>query len=188
MLLIIGVHVKKEIMIFRRLAVSDFSLLLKWLKEPHVKAWWDKEIEWTSELIQEKYDTYVQGYKLEKGKRKKIDAYIICIDDTSIGYIQAYNAYDFERSIPLIGLPQSLAAIDMCIGAKEYLGKGIGSQALKEFLEFFCNHNYAFIFVDPEKENSAAIKMYEKVGFKKIRDDKSSDEVWMLYECSHRKC
>lgn len=72
---------------FEPLAESHFPLLLKWLTTPHVKAWWDKDIHWTADLIQEKYNSYVKGFKLQERVPKKIDAYIICADTTPVGYI-----------------------------------------------------------------------------------------------------
>lgn len=105
---------------FRCLSEADFTLLLKWLEEPHVKAWWDPEIQWTLDLIKEKYGSYVKGYKLYGNVRKSINAYIICIDEVPIGYIQLYNVYDFARSIPLTGLPDSLGAFDVFIGEKTF--------------------------------------------------------------------
>ncbi|WP_017442827.1 hypothetical protein [Rickettsia gravesii] len=83
---------------------------------PHIKLWWDKDIEWGLELIEQKYSSYVRGYKLENNEPKN-NAYIIEADRTSIGYIQIYNAYDFEHSDPLINLPSKLAALDYFFNA-----------------------------------------------------------------------
>jgi aminoglycoside 6'-N-acetyltransferase len=107
--------------IFKSLCEADFTLLLKWLEAPHVKGWWDQDIQWTPELIQEKYMDCVKGYKLEHGITKPISAYIIYVDNIPIGYIQTYNPYDFERSTPLTGLPHSLAALDIFIGEEPFL-------------------------------------------------------------------
>ena len=89
-------------------------LFLKWLEMPHR---WDKDIEWSLELIAQKYSSYVRGYKLENNEPKNIHAYIIEADHTPIGYIQIYNAYDFERSDPLINLPSKLTALDYFFNA-----------------------------------------------------------------------
>ncbi|MGD0465923.1 MAG: GNAT family N-acetyltransferase [Gammaproteobacteria bacterium] len=166
---------------FKSLQKSHFPLLLKWLKTPHIKAWWDPGLKWTKKLIQEKYGNYVYGYKLENNIPKKIHAFIIEIDKQPIGYIQVYDAYDFHRSVPLKNLPKSLAAFDIFIGQKEYLNKGIGSKVIKLFLESFCKSKYKYIFVDPDHNNIAAIKAYEKAGFKKIEEQlEESKEIWML--------
>jgi RimJ/RimL family protein N-acetyltransferase len=179
---------------FSHLAESHFPLLLKWLETPHVKTWWSidqslqrvgKEKEegekWTSSSIQEKYANYVKGYKLENGVNKPIQAYIIFVDTIPIGYIQIYNAYAFPRSKPLIGLPLDLAAFDVLIGEESYLKRGIGTMVIMQFLKEY-GAPYAYIFVDPECTNFAAIRAYEKAGFKKIKDQPDSDEVWMLRE------
>ncbi|MCX4083861.1 GNAT family N-acetyltransferase [Rickettsia hoogstraalii] len=213
---------------FTPLSTSHFSLLLKWLEMPHVKLWWDEDIKWSLELIEQKYSSYVRGYKLENNRYlskpayreefkgytehstaayidnradastvtsklpleakfekisnepKNIQAYIIEADRIPIGYIQIYNAYDFERSSPLINLPSKLAAIDFFLGEVEYLNKGIGLLALKNFLENFIDKQYTHILVDPDRKNIAAIKTYEKAGFKIIQNNKN--ETLMLKE------
>lgn len=52
---------------------------------------------WTPELIQEKYGTYVHGYKIEGDIKKQIFPYIITVEGQKIVYIQFHNAYDFPR-------------------------------------------------------------------------------------------
>ncbi len=84
------------------------------------------------------------------------------------------------RSSPLINLPSKLAAIDFFLGEAEYLNKGIGLLALKNFLENFIDKQYTHVLVDPDRKNIAAIKTYEKAGFKIIKTNK--DEVLMLKE------
>jgi len=165
---------------FTPLQESHFPLLLKWLEEPHVKEWWDPEVKWTLESVQAKYTTYVKGYKLVDGARKEIHGFIICVDTIPVGYIQTYNAYEHPRSVPLADLPPSLMAFDIFIGETDYLGKGIGSLALKTFLEDFSKELYAYAFADPDKKNLAAIKAYERAGFRKIIDNSETDEIWML--------
>ncbi len=169
---------------FKPLLESHFPLLLKWLEKPHVKTWWDPDILWTEEQIRNKYRSYVQGYKLENGVVKTIHAFIIEADDHPIGYIQVYNAYDFPRSSPLSDLPEYLAAFDILIGDQEYLSKGIGSLALTLFWGTFFKGNYQAVFADPDRRNIAAIRAYEKAGFKKMKENPATNETWMLKDLS----
>lgn len=166
---------------FKSLCESDFTLLLKWLEAPHVKAWWDQDIQWTPQLIQAKYGDYVKGYKLENGVAKKINSYIIYVDEMPIGYIQIYNAHDFARSKPLQRLPRSLAAFDVFIGEESYLKRGIGSKAIQEFLDNNV-YWYTHIFSDPDSRNTQAIRAYEKAGFKKIVEQADTGQIWMILE------
>jgi len=160
------------------LSTSHFSLLLTWLTNAHVKEWWDKDTAWTLELIAEKYQCYVDGYKIEKDHKKPMQAYVFCVDFVPTGYIQLYNAYDFEREPVLRDLPCSLAALDIFIGDELFLGKGIGSFVIDSFVHTFCMGKYDYIFVDPNKDNTSAIKCFEKAGFKKTREVDGA--VWML--------
>lgn len=57
--------------------------------------------------------------------------------------------------------------LDLLIGAKEFLGKGLALRMIKEFILNKYAHADFFI-IDPEKANLKAIHIYQKVGFKKI--------------------
>ncbi len=151
------------------------------VEEPHVKAWWDHDIHWTLKLIQKKYQSYVKGYKLKNGEAKAIRAFIIWVDDVPIGFIQIYNAYHFSRSIPLVGLPSSLAAFDLFIGEKQYLNKGIGHQVIDQFLKDYAKP-YSHVFTDPVCTNIAAIRAYEKAGFNKANEQPDTAVVWLIRE------
>lgn len=170
---------------FAPLAESHFPLLLKWLDAPHVKAWWDQDVKWNPKLIQEKYADYARGYKLDNGVAKAISAHVIYVDNTPIGYIQIYNAYDFAHGEPLTGLPASLAAFDVLIGDEAYLKQGIGSGAIAQFLKEHGN-SYTHVFADPDSNNIGAIRAYEKAGFKKCTKQPGTGEVWMILEQTSR--
>lgn len=164
---------------FDSLKEEHFSLLLKWLEQKHVKKYWDKDITYTIDLVRKKYESYVKGYKVENDVNTAIDAYVINVDHVPVGYIQLYNAYNFYRSKSLVGLPENLGALDFFIGEPDYLGQNLGSVALQAFL-YRHAHHYTDIFVNPEINNMAAIKCYEKAGFKKVAEQQDAKEVWML--------
>jgi len=169
---------------FEKLKNSHFPLLLKWLMTSHVRAWWDSNIAWTPELIEEKYSQYVKGYKrlnLISGIiEKPMHAYIILKDEKEIGYIQYYNKQDFpsEYGYNASDLPTNLAAIDWYIGEPEYLRLGIGSGALNLFLEKYVFKDFDAVFVDPDAKNIGAIRTYEKADF--IQKKTLNGVIWML--------
>ena len=168
---------------FKPLSVTDFENLLKWLQQPHVKKWWDANVNYTKEAIQEKYESYVDGYKKIGSEHKPIQAFIIYFDDTPIGYIQYYNAYDFSRDgYQLNNLPKSLAAIDFLIGDEDYLGKGIGSKSLELFLNSHVFTEFDYAFVDPALTNIFAIESYSKAGFKIVRSSSKEQIFLNLWE------
>lgn len=164
---------------FALLAESHFPLLLKWLEAPHVKKWWDQDVTYTMDLVREKYSSYIKGYKLINGAQKPIQGFIIHNNQNPVGYIQIYNAYDFPRSKSLLDLPENLGAFDIFIGEAAALQQGLGSKAILEFLKLHGNP-YTHIFADPDSNNVAAVKCYERAGFKKLSEQKDTKEVWML--------
>lgn len=164
---------------FEALNDSYFRFLLKGLEAPHVKKWWDQDITYTLDEVKKKYGPYVKGYKEIEGLKKPIQAYIIYVERVPIGYIQIYNAYDFPRSAPLLGLPKNLGAFDIFIGEKKYLGQNLGSKIIIKFLNLYGG-TYTHIFTDPDLRNSAAIKCYEKAGFKRLGNQKDTGELWMI--------
>lgn len=170
---------------FVPLAESHFPLLLKWLEVPHVKKWWDQGVTYTLDLVREKYSSYIKGYKLVDGQQKPIQGFIIHNNQNPVGYIQIYNAYDFPRSKPLSGLPENLGAFDILIGEESALQQGLGSKAILEFLKLHGNQS-SHIFADPDSNNVATVKCYEKAGFKKVSEQEDTGETWMLKDLSSR--
>jgi chloramphenicol 3-O-phosphotransferase/RimJ/RimL family protein N-acetyltransferase len=167
---------------FIPLEKKHFELMLKWLDAPHVKVWWDKEIKYNIDLVKVKYGDYARGYKIYNGIKKEISAYIIHFAGNPVGYIQAYNAFDFPREggVILDNLPENLAAVDWFIGDSSYTGKGFSGKILKSFLDKFIFNRYNGCFVDPEIHDKVAIKSYEKAGFKQVRTVNNS--IWMVKE------
>jgi RimJ/RimL family protein N-acetyltransferase len=163
---------------FISLNESHFPTIFKWLETTHVKQWWQYDAEWVRKLKEEK----INGYQADDGIKKPMDVYIICVDEHPVGYIQIYNAYDFPRSKPLIGLPLALAAFDIFIGDETYLNKGIAHHAINQLFDQY--KEYTHLFADTDINNHIAIKAYEKCGFKKISIQHDTNEVWMIKQKS----
>ncbi len=59
--------------------------------------------------------------------------------------------------------------LDLLIGEESFLGKGLASQMIQEFLSDNLLQ-VSTVLIDPESANFKAIHVYEKVGFKKIEE------------------
>ncbi len=171
---------------FRKLQKEDFPLILKWLMVAHVRKWWDPDINWNLDKIEEKYQYYVEGFKLlrlkDKTIKKPMHAYIIQLDDKDIGYIQYYDKHDFppEQGYDVNEIPDKCAAIDWYIGEVEFTGKGIGPESLEVFIKNIIDKKFKYLFVDPETDNEIAIKSYKKSGFEIIKTIPISKITWMI--------
>lgn len=144
---------------FTRLTLGDIPKLYHWLQEPHVDEYWNTEHIENYGLIYQKY--YL---RLLEGK---IDMFFIQYFDVNIGFIQLHS--DYNKAI--YGDLGSAKGIDLFIGEKDYIHKGIGSICISKFL-FYVSELYPeveYVCIDPESKNKVAIRAYEKSGFHHIK-------------------
>ena len=149
---------------FRKLELGDIPLIYKWLKEPHVHEWYDREKQNSLEEVTQEYTKYITG-------EDPMDGYIVYSEATPIGYIQKYKVSDWPEFAEALGYGVGVAAIDIFIGEAEFTGKGLGSIIIKKFLKeiVFAEEGITACLIDPEPENKRAIRSYEKAGFKYIK-------------------
>lgn len=150
---------------FKKIKESDLLLLSKWLEEPHVKKWWP--ILEKDELLSE---------FLQRIRSKDTFGYIVSFNDKPIGYIQYYFV-DGKTDKTGLWLPKdilskSVVGTDQFIGDSNLTGRGYGTEFIKKFIDlvFQIEPNIKTIIVDPDPKNIAAIRCYEKVGFKKVNE------------------
>lgn len=169
---------------FIPLAESHLPLLWKWLEAPHVKAWWDQDVTYTLDLVQQKFGKHLHGMPMSSTSNKLTYAYIVYIDENPIGYIQAYNALCFseENGLDAVLIPASSAGIDMFIGEQECVGKGFGAKILKSFCNEILSPYFNYCLVDPDSQNHRAIHTYKKAGFKIINKLSNITITWMIRE------
>ena len=92
---------------FRKVTKKDFEILYFWLNLPHIKKFWDPDKEFSFDQIFSEYSTYLSDENLEM--------FIFSIDNTDIGFIQAYLIEDLS----FYSLKGSAKGIDMYIGEKK---------------------------------------------------------------------
>ncbi len=171
---------------FTLLAELHFSLLLKWLEAPHVKKWWDQDVTYTMDLVHEKFGKHIHGIALSKNSNHKTYAYVICLDEEMIGYIQAYNAHDFaqENHLDLSAISGVVCGVDLFIGESSFLNKGLGASILNEFANQILAPHFDWCLIDPAKDNLTAIKAFTKAGFKIFEQFQTESTAWMIKELS----
>ncbi len=165
-----------DLISFRRIELSDLPLIYKWLHEPHVHEWYEKEQENTLQEIIEKYGKKVR-------REEPTDSFLVLYENNPAGYIQTSKVKDWPTFAAIVDNSQSAATVDVFIGNIEFIGKGFGSQSIKKFLKevVFRYPGISTCYVDPEPENLRAIKSYEKVGFKYLKTVQINGEPALAY-------
>ena len=75
------------------------------------------------------------------------------------------------------------AVFGMLLGDRAYWGRGIGSEVTRLVVEHaFEGLGLEKIELGVEKDNAAAIRVYEKAGFRVVPHPKSKDAKWMINE------
>ena len=131
-----------------------------------MKRWWDDgahvpypdaEIENYREAIQGRDPTY---------------HYLAHIDGRPVGMFQHYRIGDDPEYAGALGLDEDAVGVDLFIGEIELIGLGHGPAMLRQFLldVAFPFHRIYTCVIGPSIRNLAAIRAYEKVGFRALRE------------------
>jgi aminoglycoside 6'-N-acetyltransferase len=138
-------ELRGERVVLRPLQAGDVPALLAIQAEPGVARWWGRPEE-------EKYDRKVAG-------TEGVTAFSIRVDGEIAGLIQ-YHEEDDER--------YRSAGIDLFVG-EEHQGHGVGTDAIRAMVRHLIeDRGHHRLTIDPAAENTAAIRAYEKVGFKPV--------------------
>jgi aminoglycoside 6'-N-acetyltransferase len=138
-------ELRGERVVLRPLGAGDVSALASIQSQPSVARWWgDPE--------DDEYDQKVAG-------TDDATAFAIEVDGTVAGLIQ-YHEEDDER--------YRHAGIDLFVG-EEHQRQGIGTDAIKTMTRHLIeDRGHHRLTIDPSAENVAAIRAYEKVGFRPV--------------------
>ncbi len=165
---------------FKPIARQDFTLLQRWLAEPHVREWWHDDLD--AKKIEAKYGPRVDG-------TEPTHVYIILQNMNPIGLIQWYLWSDYPDHAGQLGADRTAAGLDLAIGEKESLGKGIGSSVIREFVRkiIFTESLATTVITDPEEQNLRSLRAFEKAGFLPMRKTQLRDESFKRLVVSLKK-
>ena len=151
----------KEEILIRDLTADDLPLLLKWLTDERVLAYYEgRDVRFTMDSLAAHFLEEIPG-----GFRV-----IFEYGNIPVGYGQAYrlSGASFEE----YGYPDTgrvVYAMDQFIGEPDWWNKGIGTSFLKLMAEYLKKEKAAgILLLDPHKNNFRAIRAYEKAGFRII--------------------
>lgn len=137
--------------VLRKAVPADLAMLQRWDEEPHVVEsdpnddWgWEqelaREVDWREQLVAE-------------------------IDGRAIGFVQIIDPA-LEDSHYWGEIGANLRAIDIWIGEADCLGRGYGTQIMREALaRCFAAPEVEAVLIDPLAENRRAQAFYARLGF-----------------------
>ncbi len=145
---------------FRPINVADIPTLHRWRNLPHVSQWWDPSNP-SLQLANEEYRHYLRP---DSG----VEAFITLIDGREMGYIQMWWVRSYPDYKPYAPVTDDMIGVDVFIGEPDFLHRGWGPRLMHRFLcEYvFSQAQVPAALIDPVPENAAAIRAYEKVGFR----------------------
>jgi RimJ/RimL family protein N-acetyltransferase len=147
---------------FRPLTAGDLPLLYEWLQREHVQRWWTDR---------ETYDEVVQHYLPAIEGSKPTDLYLILLDEQPAGFIQTYRVSDYPEYRELVAVEDGVAGVDLFVAELEQTGRGLGSKVLSRFVAdiVFSDSEILACVADPDAENLASLRAFEKAGFRIVR-------------------
>ena len=151
-------------LVFRELGQDDFPLLFTWLARSHVKKWYAPEPTSFAEVLAR------YGPRIEEGSAVK--AFIIQADNADAGYIQTYSIDEFPEYERTLGCEKGVVGMDLFLGDEWRLRHGLGTQAIRRFVEeqVFGRYGALACVAGAPDGNTAAIRAFEKAGFKRWKD------------------
>jgi len=98
------------------------------------------------------------------------------VDGRPIGFIQIIDA-GVEETHYWGDITEGYRAIDIWIGESSDIGKGYGRAMMTEALNIcFRDKDVHSVLIDPLSSNTAAIRFYERIGFRFIEDRRFDED------------
>lgn len=174
-------HLQCEDISIRLLEEADFPLMFKWLTDERVLRYYGgRDLKYTMETLA---DHYSEKYESD-GFRVMIQYQTV-----PIGYGQVYQVAGelFEE----YGYPKTenkVYAMDQFIGEPAYWNQGIGSAYIRRMCKYLKEERGAeVILLDPHKNNTRAVRAYQKAGFQIIGEllqhemfEGKKEDCWLM--------
>ena len=146
--------------------------MVRWLQQPHVVRWWGPH-------------TAAEFLSLESGSVYRI----IVWNDRPVGFLQ-WNRLTRDEldAVGLSQLSEGGVDFDLFLGEPEDLGKGIGSEAIRQAIVEVCLHESPPYFsLCTADSNVRAKRAFEKVGFtvKTLFDEGRGPHLFMVNPITH---
>ena len=156
------------IVTLRSVSRSDETLIERWIRQPEIQRWWGDAASAFAEI------------RLAQSSPSALCC-VILVDGRPAGYAHAIDAALWGE-LPQ-GLPSGTWDVDLFIAEPDLRGKGAGEAALRLLVdEVFSTTLAVAVSVFVSVRNEAAVRIYEKAGFRWVRiwEDPMSGPMWLM--------
>lgn len=151
----------------RKASLEDLELLRYWDKQEHV-------------LESDPNDDWNWGYELQREPEWR-EQLIAESDGKPVGFLQIIDPA-LEESHYWGEVPRGLRAIDIWLGEQADLGKGLGTEMMKQTIaRIFENAGINAILVDPLESNVRAHRFYERLGFRLLEKRRFGQDDCLVF-------
>jgi len=146
---------------------SQRELIHKWLRQDYISEWIHGQgLQNTFNGLEKFFQYQAEGKEL--GRKTEITQHWVGYDgDKPFVYLLTSNVFKQSRDeyAKYSETEGSAITLDIFIFDQDYLGKGLASDVIQQFLISHFS-DIAEVFIDPEKRNERAVHVYQKVGFR----------------------
>ena len=148
---------------FRQIKIEDSSIIRNWIKtNEFAKRWYFYNK--TPRLLT------LKNKIANKLKEKDLKAYLVCIDNVPIGYIQSYPVCDKSAWGKKVKVHDNTVSLDYYIGDINYIHKRLGSLIINEYIEQVIKKDgFEYVMISPDPENKVQLRLMEKCKFEYIK-------------------
>lgn len=153
------------------LTEADLPLLRRWLHQPHLARVWNPPDKGIAEIASHISCVHVAPYLIVENGRPS-------------GYLQTYHANP-DEFWAAHDLPRETYGLDLFVGPAELVGSGLGTRAVRLAARHLAAlPDAARLHIDPDPGNAAAIRTYEKAGFRRAGEIVTPDGrcLYMILE------
>ena len=150
---------------FRRLEVTDFPLLGRWLAQPHVARWWSHET--SSAAVERDFGPVAR-------REEPSEDLLALLDGEPVGLVQRSRLADYPDYLAefeaIVAVPPDAVTIDYLIGEQGRAGHGLGSRMIAAVVDAtWRDHPQApAVVVAVTAANAASWRALEKAGFTRV--------------------
>jgi aminoglycoside 6'-N-acetyltransferase len=135
---------------FPPLTRRELPIIRQWLEQPHVRTWWGDPEEQFAHIANDLSNA-------------DMSLHLVALDQEPFAFVQRWTPGNWGE---YLDQPAGTVGIDAFIGKPEMLNAGHGSRMIAAFTAHLFAQGAPRIIIDPDPDNTRAIRAYTKAGFR----------------------